>query len=72
MVGFASSVLFYKKFCSAKQSYAHSSKILTIQQGQPRGVSSGGNPRQASTGFNSGSLMAGISTTVWTWCIQST
>ena len=30
----------------------HSSKILTIQQGQPR---------QASTGFNSGSLMAEIS-----------
>ncbi len=40
----------------------HSSKILTIQQGQPRGVSSVGNPRQASIGFNSGSLMAEIST----------
>ncbi len=38
----------------------HSSKILTIQQGQPRGVSSIGNPRQASTGNYSGNLMAEI------------
>ena len=32
----------------------YSSKILTIQQGQPLGVSSTVNPWQASTGFNSG------------------
>ena len=38
---------------------ANSSKILTIQQGQPQGVSSVGNPRQASTGFNSGSYLNG-------------
>ena len=31
----------------------HSSKILTIQQGLPRGVSSIGNPRGPLTGFNS-------------------
>ncbi len=31
-------------------------KILTIQQGWPRGVSSVGNPRQVSKGFSSGSL----------------
>ncbi len=31
----------------------HSPKIPTIQQGRPRGVSSVGNPRQASTGFTS-------------------
>ncbi len=36
--------------------YLHSHKILTKQQGWPRGVSSVGNPRQALTGFNSGSL----------------
>ncbi len=30
----------------------HSSKILTIQQGVPRGVSSVGNPRGPLTGFN--------------------
>ncbi len=34
----------------------HSSKILTIQQGIPRGVSSIGNPRGPLTGFNSGSV----------------
>ncbi len=34
----------------------HSHKILTKQQGWLRGVSSVGNPRQALTGFNSGSL----------------
>ena len=48
--------------CLIRRESVHSSKILTIQQGQPRGVSSIGNPRQASTGFNSGSLMAEIST----------
>ena len=30
----------------------HSSKILAIQQGQPRGVNPVGNPLQTSTGFN--------------------
>ncbi len=49
----------------------HSSKILTIQQGHSRRVSSIGNPRQASTGVNSGSLMAEISTTIWTKCWDS-
>ncbi len=34
----------------------HSHKILTKQQGWPQGVSSVGNPLQALTGFNSGSL----------------
>ncbi len=36
--------------------YLHSSKILTIHQGLPRGVSSVGNPRGPLTGFNSGSV----------------
>ena len=34
----------------------HSHKILTKQQGWPREVSSVGNPWQALTGFNPGSL----------------
>ena len=34
----------------------HSSKILTIQQGLPRGVNSVGNPWGSLTGFNSGSV----------------
>ncbi len=34
----------------------HSNEILTKQQGWPREVSSVGNPRQALTGFNSGSV----------------
>ncbi len=34
----------------------HSSKILMIQQGLPRGVSSVGNPRGPLTGFDSGSV----------------
>ncbi len=38
----------------------HCSKILTIQPNQPQGVSSFGNPRQASMGFNSWSLMTEI------------
>ncbi len=54
------------KYCNCRDSVLttallstlHSSKILTIQQGQPRGVSSIGNPRQASTGFNSESLIS--------------
>ena len=50
--------------------YIHSSKILTIQQGQPQGVSSVGNPRQASMGHNSGSLMAEVPTTVWIYLIN--
>ena len=36
----------------------HSQKIRTIQQGLPRVVSSGGNPWQALTRFNSGNLAA--------------
>ncbi len=40
------------------KSVLHSSKILMIQQGQPWGVSSVGNPRQAPTGFNSGSSIS--------------
>ena len=39
----------------------HSSKILMIQQAQPWGVSFVGNPRQVSTGFNSGSLIYQLS-----------
>ncbi len=38
--------------------HVHSSKILTIQQGLPRGVSSVGNPRRPLTGFHSGRVAA--------------
>ncbi len=36
--------------------FIHSHKIMTKQQGWPRGVSSAENPRQAVTRFNSGRI----------------
>ena len=45
---------FYILYCTVlwhRTACLHSPEILTVQQGQPRGVSSIGNPRQASTGL---------------------